>query len=120
MWYLRTAFKVALEGRHQHSKVGALLLKGGQIIAKAANMSRPYGCMNRGYHAEERILKNIDATGCVLVVVRLNKNDKKATMSRPCSRCWPLVKSSNVKKVVFINWDGKIEVENVRSSLFHC
>lgn len=111
MWFIRTAFKVALKGNHQHSKVGALLVKGGQIIAMAANMSRPFGCMNRGFHAEERLLRNIDATGCTLVVVRLNSKDKKATMSRPCEKCWPLVMSSNVKKVVFINWDGKIKVE---------
>jgi deoxycytidylate deaminase len=111
MWYLRAAFKAALKGSHPHTKVGALLVKGGRVLASSSNMSRPYGCMNRGYHAEERLLRNVDATGCILVVVRLNKRDKKATMSRPCSKCWPLVERSNVKKIVFINWDGKVEVE---------
>lgn len=95
--------------------MGALLIKGGQVICSSANMSRPFGKLNRGFHAEERLLKSQkNAKGATLVVVRLNKHKKPATMSRPCPKCWPLVLASGVKKVIYINWDGCVIVERIR------
>lgn len=110
--WIRLAHKVSLYGKHPISKIGAILLKG-KPIAFAANYSRPYGTENRGFHAEERVLKNCDAEGATIVVVRSSINGSLATMSRPCTRCWELLKNKGVKKVIYINWEGEIVIERV-------
>lgn len=111
---IRQAHRQSLRGRHKDCLVGAILMKGGNVLDRASNLSRAYGEKNRGFHAEERLLKKYrDCTGCTLVVVRSNRNGKLSTMSRPCAKCWPLVVSRNIKKVVYVDWNGSIVTERV-------
>lgn len=114
-WLFKQALKEARKGRHKDVLVGALLVKGGNIIARASNMSRPFGDINRGFHAEERVLKNRDARGLTLVVVRANRKGKPATMSRPCEKCLPLILKKGIKKVIYINWNGKFVTERIEA-----
>ncbi len=116
-WLFKQALKEARKGRHKDALVGALLIRGGSVVARASNMSRPFGCSNRGFHAEERVLKNRDARGLTLVVVRANRNGKPATMSRPCEKCLPLIIKKGVKKVIYINWNGNFVEERIESCL---
>lgn len=109
------AYKTSLSGKHSAAKIGAVLVKGGRIIDKESNLSRPFGDLNRGFHAEERLLKRCKHTaeGSTLVVVRSNYKGKLSTMSRPCKKCFPLVKSTGIKKIIYIDWNGNIVVEKV-------
>ena len=110
------AYKESLKGIHKHQRIGAVLLKGGSVIGKEYNISRPYGDYNRGSHAEERLLnKNAGKTqGATLIVARSNKNGKLCSMSRPCHICYPLVKKSGIKKIIYVDWDEKIVIERVK------
>lgn len=115
---LRIASKSALDGKHPHALVGAVLIKGGRVIDKTANYSRPFGEDNCGFHAEERLVRNNPqhVKGSIIVVARRNKKGAPSTMSRPCKKCYPLLCKHGVKKVIYINWDGEVTVEklNVR------
>lgn len=113
--WIEQARKESLLGRHKDQLVGALLIKGGNVVARASNMSRPWGVCNRGFHAEERLLKNRHAKGCILVVVRSNPKGKLSTMSRPCKKCFPLVKKSGVKKIIYVNWSGEVVFERLKN-----
>ena len=113
---IRLAYKEALKGRHPSQKVGAVLYKGGCILARASNMSRPYGLDNRGFHAEERLLNKYPkekVQGATVVVVRTNLKGCMSSMSRPCSTCYNLLVESGVKKIVYMNWHNDISVERV-------
>lgn len=113
--WISQAHKESLSGRHKDQLIGVLLMKGGKVLARASNLSRPFGECNRGFHAEERILRHRCAKGCTLVVVRSNRKGQVSTMSRPCKKCFPLVQASGVKKIVYVDWDGKIVVERVKN-----
>lgn len=110
--WITQACKEARKGRHSSHLIGALLISGGAVIARAANYSKPHGLENRGRHAEERILRYA-VSGCVLVVARCNRKGAPATMSRPCAHCWHLAVKAGVRKVVYVDWQGKITQENV-------
>lgn len=114
-YWLKQAYKVSLTGRHKEARVGAILVKGGRCMGRESNMARAYGDMNRGFHAEERLLKRYrdEAKGSVLFVVRSNKNGKLCTMSRPCKFCLPLAKKMGIKKVIYFDWESNIITEKL-------
>ena len=115
-YLINLAYKTSLTGRHSAAKVGAVLINGGRIIDKESNMSRPFGDHNRGFHAEERLIKRCGSytKNSTLVVVRSNCKGKKSTMSRPCSKCFPLVVKSGIKKIIYVDWNGETVVEKVK------
>lgn len=113
--WIEQARKESLYGRAKDQLVGCILIRGGQVIARASNLSRPYGEDNRGFHAEERVLRHRCAKGCILIVVRSNSKGQRSTMSRPCKRCYPLVQRSGIKKVVYVDWSGSVVVERVKN-----
>lgn len=113
--WVALAFRESLKGRPKSQRVGAVLLRGGNVIEKAFNISRPYGEANCSLHAEERLLKGKTFTGCTLVVVRSNKQGKLVTMSRPCEhKCYELVVRAKIRKIIYINWEGEIVIEKVK------
>lgn len=114
---IKTAYKEALKGRHPSQKVGAVLYKGGCILGRASNMSRPFGLDNRGFHAEERLLNKCSKEkleGATVVVVRTNLKGCISSMSRPCPSCFNLLVENGIKKIVYIDWKNKIFVEKLQ------
>ncbi len=79
---------------HRTSLHYAQILKRGKVIAFARNSigSRSKGCgySDRSIHAERAVVKRLgdlsQLNGCVLVVVRVNKQDE-ILPSKPCSGC---------------------------------
>ena len=98
---------------------GLLLLElsfGGRVIARRSNMARPHGLCNRGFHAEERLLKCCDekvVRGSTVVIVRTNTKGFLSAMSRPCDVCYSLLKKAGVRKIVYIDWDRNVSTERV-------
>ncbi len=113
--WIEQARRESLFGRHKDQLIGCILMKGGNVIARSSNMSRPHGECNRGFHAEERILRHRTAKGCTLIIVRSSRAGELSTMSRPCKICYPLVRRAGIKKCVYIDWDGQVVVERVRN-----
>jgi deoxycytidylate deaminase len=107
-----------MQGKHPSARIGALLLRGGRLIDFKANMSRPFGVENCGFHAEERLIKaNRTLTeGGTIVVVRSNRRGKISTMSRPCKKCYPAIVKAGIKKMIYVDWEGNIQVEKVKNA----
>jgi len=113
---IKAAYKEALKGRHPSQKVGAVLYRGGCILARASNMSRPYGLDNRGFHAEERLLNKYPKEkipGATVVVVRTNLKGCMSSMSRPCTVCYNLLVENGIRKIVYVDWKNEISIEKM-------
>lgn len=110
--YLNLALNIARENTSRH-KHGAVLVKGGSIIALGASRSKnnfPFtdkefnelrGKFND--HAEDVALRqvNYDATGMVLYVARAHRGTNDPMYSKPCPYCQGLIAASNVKTVIY-------------------
>lgn len=113
--WLRIANKTAQQGKHHSHRVGAVVVRGGKVLASAYNISRPFGRDNGGRHAEERALNNLDGrdfSGATLYVTRYGR-----TMSRPCPQCMEAIVRANIKKVVYLDWSGRVCVYDVKKGL---
>ena len=88
---------------------GAVLLKGGRVIAAGHNVYRNHPRYvspehiraNCTIHAEESVLRQVaDARRATLYVARLGKRGNPM-LSKPCLRCWDLIRAAGVTKVIF-------------------
>jgi deoxycytidylate deaminase len=97
--------------------MSAVIVKGGRVLIKRANLSRGGRHLyNRGHHAEARAInRKIDCSGATIYIARLNIKDHPATMSRPCPECMEAILKSGIKKIVYINWDGEVVEERRRN-----
>lgn len=79
--------------------MAAIVVRGGAVISKAANLHR-MDC-----HAERRTLRpHVDYTGADLYVVRSNLG-----ISKPCPECMKVIVESGVKNVFYFNKEKQIE-----------
>lgn len=109
---LRLARKVAKRSQHHLHHMSAILMRGGAVVAAAAN-----GARHRG-HAEARALRpHMDARGCHLIIMRTNGNARALPAakpagpggfgcSRPCVRCIKKIQDSGIDRVSFVDADG--------------
>ena len=97
------ATRVATKGRHKIYRHGAVLCRGGKVIAKACNRDVA--------HAEERVLAKAGPDNCIgatLYVARLGYQ-----MSKPCPKCELAIAKAGIKKVVYTDWDCSIQIERI-------
>lgn len=101
--FLTRAFELAHQSRCTH-RHGAVLVRGGRIIAQATNRYRndpanvPWeGCQ---VHAEEAVLRMAGerARGAAIYVARVTPGGR-ASLSKPCDRCQRALETAGVKKV---------------------
>lgn len=105
--WLSLALKVSAQALHPQHRLGAVVVRGGHVLAKAANIARPLDSGHRG-HAEVRALQQTDATGATLYVVRSN-----GRMSRPCPACWQAIRAAGVRQVIYLDANGASCIEAV-------
>lgn len=110
------AIKKSAKSNYKH-KHGALIYRGGSVMACAANRSRnPAKHVDRGcatYHAEEAAIKSSKATdGATMYVGRVTKAGEFAP-SKPCPRCLQLMFLAGIEKVVY-TVDGGLESGRLR------
>ena len=109
---LALAHSTALESECKQ-RVGAVAVKGGAILARAAN--RDYNDpafleedkvkAHASICAERRVLAMLSeaaAKGCTIYVVRAARVDGSYVCSKPCSRCQKVMKAMGVKKAVYV------------------
>lgn len=96
-----------------NQRIGAVLVKGGKVIAKTSNRNRNHPTvleeekiyMNAGLCAERRLLNKVspqNAKGSVIYVVRSARKDGDYATSKPCARCVEAMESAGVKRAVFV------------------
>jgi deoxycytidylate deaminase len=101
--HLRLALREASKARHPQHRHGALLLRGGNVIARAHNFSH--------LHAEEAVIGRAwrsKIKGTTLVVIRVTRGGQ-LSMSKPCERCLSLIAAAGVRKVIYTNNVGELE-----------
>lgn len=94
-------------------QLGALAVKKGKIVSKAFNTRSAHGRMTRqhgyfGGHAEANALINIDDCDTIFVI-RVKKNGN-LSMSLPCELCMSIIKSKGIKKIIYTDWCGDLQV----------
>lgn len=99
--WIKVAHKESANGVHHSHLLGAVIVRGGAVLAKAANRSP--------IHAEVRAIKKAgDCQGAVLFVVR-----RTLSMSRPCPNCMANIKNAGIKKIVYLDWHGEVQEERL-------
>lgn len=106
--WMRLALKVSTRGRHQHHRIGAVLVRGGSVLSVAANYCRTWAMVNLDHHAEARALRGVNAKGATIYIAREGRR-----MARPCACCMKEIRQKGVAKVVYLGWDGMPVEERV-------
>lgn len=93
-------------------RLGAVVLKKNRLIGKGFNQRKTHPYLKKLFgekcclHAEYSALLNTNKTqGDTIVVVRILPNGV-LSCSKPCECCIELIKEFNIRKVVYIDWDG--------------
>jgi deoxycytidylate deaminase len=97
---VRIAKKLACRSDHEHYRHGALVLKGGNIIARGYNKGVK--------HAEVAALEKLDPEarkGCTVISIRVTKGGKLA-MAKPCCKCEAYMREHGVHAV---EWSDEYE-----------
>ena len=99
---MRHALQLATRAQAQGEvPVGAVLVKGGAVIATGAN--RPIGSHDPTAHAE---IESLRAAGRVLDTYRLADTTLFVTLE-PCIMCASAIVHARVKRLVFGTWDPR-------------
>jgi len=112
----RIAEKQALKSTHAKHRMGAVIVKGGRVLATGYNELRPSSIIGRPtLHAEaSAILKLLkenrleDLIGSTLYVTRFTRGGT-ISCSRPCEHCTNLIRSVGIRSVLFISEEGSTE-----------
>jgi pyrimidine deaminase RibD-like protein len=107
--YIQLAFKEAVNCTTHRQRVGAVVVRGGRVLAKASNQS--------GRHAEVRALSQLwgsECAGTTVYVARLPRDVTVArSMARPCAKCERFMRRLGVKRVVYTTFSGTISEERL-------
>lgn len=108
--WLTSAVDVCGEATHKQWRVGAVLVRSGNVLATGVNRYRndpsqvEYGHVS--YHAEEVALRRVsDPEGATIYVARLTRSGKIGA-ARPCPRCQALLLEHGVHTAVWTEPHG--------------
>lgn len=107
---LNLAKKKANESSFQRARVGAVICKGGRVLASAYNETRYNRKTGRSWesiHAEEAAVIKIlnkpnglkKLAGSTIYVSRILK-DGSTSLAKPCIKCQTLLNSVGIKKII--------------------
>lgn len=90
----------------------ARLFRGNKPIGTwMPNTTHKHAEHNALRHAKSRKKRSNDRL--TMVVVRFTRVDDGLTMSRPCTRCVELMKTYNIKSIVYSDYDGKLVIARI-------
>ena len=109
MRWLRVAAKESLKSNYKY-KVGAVLVKGGRIIARGHNEVRlkSTGCRRyskwmESLHAERACVTKVDkdeVRGGIIYIFRHNGHGKSA-LAKPCPQCLWMLNDLGIKRIIY-------------------
>lgn len=113
---IKWAQKEALKSTYKQHRVGAVIVKGGNILATGYNELRPSGLLKTPtLHAEaSAILKLLkagrqnDLVGSDLYVTRFTRGGDVG-ISKPCEHCYSLCLSVGIKRIYYTDVDGSVK-----------
>jgi len=101
--YLSTARRIAEKSTHPRYRFGAVLTRGGSVLATAVNENKKHATFGSGFggtlHAESRLIltavsAGIKTTGATIHIFRVGD-----LPSEPCHKCMELIKAHGIKKI---------------------
>jgi len=104
--YLRMAATTADESMHRRHAVGCVVVRGGAVVARAANVHR------KGQCAERRSLRRMRFDNGELYVARPGASGQ-LLCSKPCADCMKAIREAGVKKINYVDRNGAIVSELV-------
>lgn len=119
---IRLASKIAAKSKFRRARVGAVLVKGGRVIATGCNRigyskylpDRPYP---ESVHAEQQAILQLlkvrrlhDLSGSTMFISRIG-SDGRARLSKPCAECSDLINAVGITKVIYTTDTGVAEYE---------
>ena len=111
---MRIADKATKKSKHSQHKVGAVIVKGGNILSVGYNQLRPSNELNtQTIHAEEHavlaLLKNRrlgELTGADIYVTRRTRGGRVGNAT-PCPRCHKLLRAVGVRNCFATDDNGQ-------------
>lgn len=105
--YLQRAESFAVGSNYERWPVGAVVVRGGRMLAGASNDLRNSASMDGvpfeecSVHAEVAALKRVkNAQGSTVYVARVLKNGRRG-LARPCKRCQRQLKAAGVRQAIW-------------------
>ena len=91
-------------------RLGAVVFSKNKVVGRGHNKLKTHPKLSKmGYytiHAECDALMR--ASGGDTLVVHIFKNGNLAC-SKPCERCMVMAKSYNIKRVIYVDWNGSVQ-----------
>lgn len=90
-------------------KHGSVIVKGGRVISTGINKERSHPRIVSSEHIKDHcsvhaevdaIKKAKDVSGATIYVARVNRRGE-ARDSRPCKRCYEVIRKNGIKKIVY-------------------
>jgi deoxycytidylate deaminase len=114
----RIAEKEAKKSKHKQHKLGAVIVKGGNIVATGYNEIRPSKTTRTPtLHAEAAAIKKLldrrdfkSLAGSTMYVTRFTRGGSIG-LARPCDSCMALVLSVGIRTVIYSTVDGFRELK---------
>lgn len=110
--HIELATRAAQSGIHYRYRVGAVLVKHGNIVSTGANSYKTHPKMGlKTLHAEIAALIGVryrDISGSIMFVSRINKTGDHG-MARPCETCRTILSEYGIKKVYYTDHMGKVD-----------
>jgi deoxycytidylate deaminase len=99
---LDVAMRLTRRSTHARHALGAVVVRGGAVLAAAANGGR------KGQCAERRALRRGVYEGASLYVARSN-----GLCSKPCDACVEAIRRAGIRTVWFVNANGQMDMWRV-------
>lgn len=113
---MRSAAKAALKSTHRQHRMGAVIVKGGNILATGYNTMQPSSLLKTATrHAEAAAILKVlkegrqhDLVGADIHVFRFTRGGRIG-LARPCPQCSTLLRSVGISKVHYTTDEGATE-----------
>jgi len=117
---MRMAAKAAMQSKFEQHRVGAVIVKGGNILATGFNSRQPSSVLGTPTrHAEGAAILTMlkehrqhDLVGSSLYVTRFTRGGRIG-LSRPCPACMGLIQAVGIRSVTYTTDEGQTEVIKV-------
>jgi deoxycytidylate deaminase len=114
---MNNAFKEATKSECR-CKHGAIIVRGGSILAKGYNKYRTHPTWGTGplltVHAEAAAIRSAERQGISIhgAIMYIARNNMYSQMSRPCAGCEARIRKAGIRKIIYTDKEGYIHIES--------
>jgi deoxycytidylate deaminase len=109
----RIAEREAMKSDHRQHKLGAVIVKGGNILATGYNQLRPSSILKTPtIHAEAAAILQLlkgkrlaDLAGSTMYITRFTRGGAVG-LAKPCAHCMALIRSVGISRIIYTTDHG--------------